>query len=121
MTHEYEIPEATVAKSRPMLQIGGVVIVIALSIARHVYYIEDWAHYGLITWIWATSFTFVAAQWLVSWREKPYTATPSQQSRLDRMRVTVNVPVYNEEPVILDRVIYALFAQTRLAESGRRN
>lgn len=114
MTHEYEIPEATVAKSRPILRIGGVGLVIALSIVRHVDYIQDWTHYRVITWIWTISFAFVALQWLVSWREKPYTATPSQQRRLDRMRVTVNVPVYNEEPVVLDRVIYALFAQTRL-------
>lgn len=114
MTHEYEIPAATVAKSRPMLQICGVGIVIAVSIARHVYYIDHWTHYRLITWIWAMSFGLVAVQWLVSWGERPYTATPSQQARLDRMRVTVNLPVYNEEPVILDRVIYALFSQTRL-------
>ena len=37
-----------------------------------------------------------------------------QLGRLDRLRVTVNVPVYNEDPVLLDRALYALFTQTRL-------
>ncbi len=32
------------------------------------------------------------------------------------MKVTVNVPVYNEEPLVLDRVLYALFSQTRLPD-----
>ena len=50
----------------------------------------------------------------MSWLERPYTATPRQQAYLDGLRVTVSIPVYNEEPVVLDRVLYALFAQTRL-------
>ena len=38
----------------------------------------------------------------------------TQQAKLDRLIVTVNVPVWNEDPDVLDRVLYALFAQTRL-------
>jgi hyaluronan synthase len=97
-----------------VLVLLGVDIVIALSIVRHIYYIEMWSRYRLITVIWTVAFSFVALQWVVSWLERPYTVTPQQQACLDQMRVTVNIPVYNEEPVVLDRVMYALFAQTRL-------
>jgi hyaluronan synthase len=114
--HEYDIPDAVVARPRPALQFAGVAVVIALAVARHAYYIARWPHYRLITVIWTVSFAVLAAQWVVSWFERPYTATPAQQAWLDRLRVTVNVPVYNEEPVILDRVIYALFSQTRLPD-----
>lgn len=116
MTHEYEIPEADVARSRLAIQAVGVGLVIILAILRHVYYIDEWRRYRLVTVIWAVAFAFVAAQWVVSWLEKPYKITGALQAELDRLRVTVNVPVYNEEPVILDRVLYALFAQTRLPD-----
>ena len=114
MTHEYEIPRATAARSRLGLVFAGVGVVIALAVARHVYYIDEWPRYRLITVIWTITFAFAALQWVVSWLERPYAVTPRQQAGLDGMRVTVNVPVYNEEPVVLDRVLYALFAQTRL-------
>jgi hyaluronan synthase len=116
VTHEYEIPDATVAPSRLVLRLSGVVVVVVFSVIRHAYYLDKWTHYRLITVIWTVSFGLVALQWIVSWFEKPYTVSAAQQARLDRMRVTVNIPVYNEEPVILDRVVYALFAQTRLPD-----
>ena len=114
MTHEYEIPRATAARPRLALVYAGVGVVVALAAARHFYYIDKWPHYRLVTVIWAIAFACTALQWLVSWLERPYTVTPRQQARLDLMQVTVNIPVYNEEPVVLDRVLYALFAQTRL-------
>jgi hyaluronan synthase len=114
VTHEYEIPRATAARSRLALVFVGVGIVIASSAARHLYYIDKWPHYRLITVIWTIAFALTALQWVMSWLERPYTVTARQQARLDMMRVTVNIPVYNEEPVVLDRVLYALFAQTRL-------
>ena len=114
MTHGYEIPSATATRPRLALVYAGVGISLALAVARHIYYIDKWPHYRLITVIWTIAFAFTALQWVVSWLERPYTATPRQQAYLDGLRVTVSIPVYNEEPVVLDRVLYALFAQTRL-------
>lgn len=114
MKHEYNIPTATAVRPPLAPVLVGVSIVIGLSVARHVYYIDMWANYRLITVIWTVSFSFTAVQWVVSWLERPYTVTREQQAHLDRIRVTVNIPVYNEEPVVLDRVLYSLFAQTRL-------
>lgn len=42
--------------------------------------------------------------------------TPAQQARLNRLKVTVNIPVYNEDPLIPDRALYALFTQTLLPD-----
>jgi hyaluronan synthase len=116
VTHEYEIPKTTTTRPRLVLVLVGVDIVIALSIVRHINYIEMWPRYRLITVIWTIAFSFAALQWIVSWLERPYTVTSRQQAQLDRLQVTVNIPVYNEEPIVLDRVLYALFAQTRLPD-----
>jgi hyaluronan synthase len=88
--------------------------VLILALIRHVWYLEAWTHYRVITVIWTVIFAAIAVQWLLSWLERPYTVTLQQQARLDRMRVTVTVPCYNEDPEILDRTVFALMAQTRL-------
>jgi hyaluronan synthase len=53
-------------------------------------------------------------QWLLSWIERPFDVTKDEARELDQLFVTVNVPVYNEDPHILDRVLYSLFYQTRI-------
>lgn len=116
MTHQYEVPEVSVRAQRIRRRIAGVGVVLALLVIRHAWYIAKWQHYRVITVIWTITFAMVAVQWIVSWLERPYTVSPAQQRRLDRMKVTVNIPVYNEEPVILDRVLYALFTQTRMPD-----
>ena len=114
MTHDYEIPKVTVARPHWIMRVCGVVAVVALSAMRHAWYLIHWTNYRLVTVIWTISFAVVAIQWIMAWFEKPYTTTATSQRRLDRMKVTVNIPVWNEEPVVLDRVLYALFHQTRL-------
>src|SRR5260370_505605 len=39
-----------------------------------------------------------------------------ERVRLDRLRVTVNIPVRNEDPALLDRSLYSLARQTRLPD-----
>jgi len=116
VTHDYEVPEVAMRRQRPFLLIIGIVLLMVLLGARHVWYLEKWTHYRTITIIWAVGFVAVAFQWILSWRERPYTVDGLQRARLDRMRVTVNVPVWNEEPMVLDRVLYSLFHQTRLPD-----
>lgn len=59
-------------------------------------------------------FLFLAWQLSLAWTERPVTATPRQQRILDKLGVTVNVPVFNEDPVLLHGVLESLFTQTRL-------
>lgn len=48
----------------------------------------------------------------LAWLERPKTATSST----DAMRVTVNVPVYNEDPAIVRQVLDSILEQTRRPE-----
>lgn len=98
----------------PLVLIGGIFLIVLF--ARHMWFIVSWQHYQGLALTWMMYFVLTAAQWSIAWRERPFVVTPRQQDRLDRMRVTVNVPLYNEDPVVVDRVLYALFRQTRLPD-----
>jgi hyaluronan synthase len=72
-------------------------------------------HGNPMAFTWAASFLLL--WWVVlSWFEKPFTATRRQQRQLDELVVTVQIPVYNEDPVALRRCIQSLFEQTRLPQ-----
>jgi hyaluronan synthase len=114
MKHEYRIPTVTIKKPRSFLWVTGVAAVVFLLAARHVWFIMSWEKYRFLAVLWMTYFVVTAFQWMTAWLERPYTVTPVQQARLDRMSVTVNIPVFNEDPEVLDRVLYAVFRQTRL-------
>jgi hyaluronan synthase len=59
-------------------------------------------------------FLFFAWQLWLSWRERPIALTLDDQRRVHALTVCVNVPVYNEDPVLLDKVIDSLCRQTCL-------
>ena len=113
MTHEHDIPTVEWRKPRTVLRVTGVTVVLALALARHVWYLDYWTHYRVLTVLWTVTFLAIGVQWLLSWLERPYTVTPQQQEELDRLKVTVTVPVYNEDPEIVDRTIYSIVSQTR--------
>lgn len=114
MTHQYKIPEVRILSPRAFLWIPLVTLTLIVIIARHAWFIDRWQHDRVIAVVWTIASGFACVQWLLSWLDRPYTVTAQWQGRLDRMHVIVNVPVYNEEPLVLDRVLYALFHQTRL-------
>jgi hyaluronan synthase len=49
----------------------------------------------------------------LAWTDRPFTVTPRQERGLDALFVTVNVPIYSEDPQTLRRVAYALLGQDR--------
>jgi hyaluronan synthase len=114
MRHEYRIPRVTIKRPRSYLWVTGVGAVVLLLAVRHVWFIMSWGKYRFLAVLWMTYFVITAFQWMAAWLERPYSVTPVQQARLDRMNVTVNIPVFNEDPEVLDRVLYAVFRQTRL-------
>jgi hyaluronan synthase len=111
--HRYGIPEVRIGSPRALLWVPPVALALMAIIARHVWFIEAWTRYRLVAIMWAVASAFSTLQWILAWFDRPYDVTPSEQDRLNRMRVVVNVPVYNEEPLVLDRVLYSLFNQTR--------
>jgi hyaluronan synthase len=85
----------------------------AAGLARHALVIIAYSTYRPLMIAWTVAFAFSALQWVLSWWDKPYKVSRSEQARLDRMRVTVNIPVYNEDPELLDRCLYSIVSQTR--------
>lgn len=61
----------------------------------------------------APVFTFKAASWLLSWKDEPTRVSRRARESLDRFCVVVTVPVYNEDPALLDRCLYGLMNQSR--------
>jgi hyaluronan synthase len=76
----------------------------------------EWPQYRPLMIAWALTFGFSAFQYLLSWADRPFRVTVRQQRQLGLLRVVVNVPVYNEDPELLDRCIYALMNQTRMPD-----
>jgi hyaluronan synthase len=66
--------------------------------------------------VWGLTLGFVVAQLVLSWRQRAVTVSPEQASVLDRLQVTVTIPVYNEDRQIVDRTLFSLFRQTRLPD-----
>jgi hyaluronan synthase len=56
---------------------------------------------------------FRAVSWILSWFDQPVTVSTAARRQLDRLHVTVAIPVYNEDPGLLDRCLYALANQSR--------
>jgi hyaluronan synthase len=116
LAHEYDIPDVTFRPLRA-LAVFPLLIVGAGSLLLH----GAWVGGRLLAqpWLvsaWGLAVAFVLVQIFLAWRQKPVTVTKRQLAQLDRLWVTVNIPVYNEDPAILDRTIYALFRQTRLPD-----
>ena len=116
MTHTYDIPQVTIRRTRsPVLLIFVSLVFLGLLI-HHLDIIATHHGDGLLVDIWTATFAISIAQLILAWRDTPRTVTPVQQRRLDQLSITVNIPVYNEDPQLLDRAIFALFSQTRLPD-----
>jgi hyaluronan synthase len=113
--HEYDIPEVRLRRR-------GYLPILAATLAV----IAAWTYYRTISigdalrghdssaFLWTALFLAAGHQIALAWFDRPFTTTAEQQFHLDRLFVTVNVPLYNEEPEVIDRTIYSLFRQTRL-------
>ncbi|MHB1431943.1 MAG: glycosyltransferase family 2 protein [Streptosporangiaceae bacterium] len=83
------------------------------GLIRHNEFITIYRDYLPLMAAWTLVFALSVIQWTLAIFERPYTGW---SPRLDAMKVVVSVPVYNEEPATLDRVLYALATQTRLPD-----
>jgi hyaluronan synthase len=110
-----EIPSAWL-RSRAKAAILPVVFLVGVGwIAHHVYEsylaVADGGH--KFAFLWTLTFLWVLWHVVLSWSERPTTATVEQQAELNRLRVTINVPVYNEDPRALRTALESILGQTR--------
>lgn len=114
VNHIYDIPSVRIRTPRHPLWITLFGFVCVIFAIRHVWLVAAFGHHQLLTSIWLGYFIVTAAQWALSWLERPFEVKDMAQCLPDSLTVTVCIPVYNEDPEVLDRVLYSLFQQTRL-------
>jgi hyaluronan synthase len=116
--HQYDIPRVQIRGRRgPVLVLAAIVVTLFLfELLHHVDLLTTNNSDRLLMLIWTTTFAIAIVQLALSWWDVPRKVDPSQQSRLDRLSMTVNIPVFNEDPLVLDRALFALFRQTRLPD-----
>jgi hyaluronan synthase len=113
------IPRAFLARRSVTLLAATALACLGIAwAARHAMLVSDAFHGRPITFAssWAFVFVLLAQQLALAWLERPATVTAKQQARLNRLRVTVNVPVHNEQPELLHRCLWSLLQQTRLPD-----
>ncbi len=116
LSEHYEIPRVELRTYRALwltMLAGAMTIVI---LARHVLllWIRSPDSVAMVAGILIAA--FMTGQWALSLCYKPTSLTPSEQARVDRLRVAVIMPCYNEDPAVLDRSLYSLVNQSRPPE-----
>jgi hyaluronan synthase len=106
----YRIPEVTFSRRD-----GRVLLLTTMLIAGWVSWHLGYQSLVLLACT-APATTFRALSYVLSLFDKPVEATPAGQERLDRLHVTIAVPVFNEDPGLLDRCIFAMVNQSRPAQ-----
>jgi hyaluronan synthase len=63
--------------------------------------------------LWAITFLPLVWHLGLSWCDRPFKANELEQAELDRLSITLNVPVYNEDPTALRTALQSVLNQTR--------
>ena len=111
-------PRAWFSAQRQLALLPPAFVCIAFWVSRHILSFSrsspGTGHGGVLAVTWALLAAFVIINLILAWTERPITVTERQQRQLNHLMVTVNVPVYNEDPDALRLMISSLFAQSRL-------
>jgi hyaluronan synthase len=73
----------------------------------------QWSGRHGVSWYGAAVFAVLTVKLLASLRHRPSVVAPAEQAELDRERVTVVVPVFNEDRLMLLRCLDSIARQTR--------
>jgi hyaluronan synthase len=113
--HRYDVPEVRLRRSRYLPVVAATFIVIlAWAYYRASSVIAALHGHDSSALLWTALFLAAGHQIVLAWFDRPFTVTLKQQFALDQLYVTVNVPLYNEDPHVIDRTIYSLLRQSRL-------
>ncbi|MEU4206116.1 glycosyltransferase [Streptomyces sp. NPDC026294] len=117
-----ELPRARHLSSRGLVLLGALPLTVFLAwgVAHAVSLIASLTtgHTGSMALPWLVSFLLL--WWVpVSWLERPRTASPKAQADLDALKVTVQIPVYNEAPDALSACLHSVLVQSRFVDRIR--
>jgi hyaluronan synthase len=113
LNREYAIPRVRYEGSKAALLVSLAVAAIGVWGAQHITFILAHRGYWPLLPVWGVAFALSAFPLFAAWADRPYKPTPWQQRNLDGLHVTVAVPVYNEDPELLDRCIWSLVNSSR--------
>ena len=108
------IPRARLSVKRLQALAPPVAVTVGFWIWRHFAIFPNAGYGNILPFTWAVMGALVTINLVLAWTERTAVVTPRQQRQLDNLRVTVNVPVYNEDPDALRLTVNSLFAQSRL-------
>jgi hyaluronan synthase len=95
----------------------GVTLLLTVLLAWLVYHVfnivRDVDEKAAIPWVWDFAFLFLLAEMLLCFAERPFRTSKDQESELDRGKLVVNVPIYNEDPAALRECLRSIIEQTR--------
>jgi hyaluronan synthase len=106
----YDIPEVTFSRKE-----GRGLLLTTMLVAGWVSWHLGYQSLVLLACT-APATVFRALGFVLSWFDRPVATTLAGQERLNRLHVTIAVPVYNEDPGLLDRCIFAMVNQSRPAQ-----
>ena len=82
-------------------------------VAWHLSYLVANPAFWLLMPIWVITLVMPTLTLFVSWFDKPYTVNATQQAFLDSQWVTMIVPVFNEDPLLLHLALLSFMQGTR--------
>ncbi len=88
-------------------------LLIAARVVWHQVFLSTHAAYWVLMPAWVITFGITTLTLFISWFDRPHVVSERQQRYLDTLNVVVAIPVYNEDPPLLDRCIYSLVNSTR--------
>jgi hyaluronan synthase len=112
LSPHYQIPACSLRR-RDNRGITFTVLMLAGIAARFGLFVTTYPGFWLLDAVILIPLLSMGFQWIMSWRDKPVPSNPAAAVRLARLRVVVNVPVYNEDAALLDRCLWALLNQSR--------
>ncbi|MER6810867.1 glycosyltransferase [Spirillospora sp. NPDC000708] len=121
MNTEFRSPRARYAPSRTRIALAALPLAgfAAWAVSHLVASVTTFrTPLGATCVAWGVS--FLALWWLpVSWLERPFKASEEQRDALDELTVTVQVPVYNEDPAALRACLRSVLEQSRRVDRVR--
>jgi len=110
------IPTVKTSRRR-YIALGLILILILMGwTARHIIQIVQISNgqpQNQFSILWVLVFGSLMWHLGLAWMEKPYKTNKRQQKKLDKLVVTLNVPIYNEDPRVVRLVLNSLIGQTR--------
>jgi len=110
---DYVVPRVTIERSKLIVITVISALAAAAWAADHLQFILSHRAYLPLMLPWGLTFIMSSIPLFAAWADVPYRVTRRQQQMLDRLHVTVAVPVYNEDPALLDRCIWSLVNSSR--------